>query len=222
MKRVIISITLLLFLGCSNDIKPESYDAGFKIIHSVDQSRIYKPNTDTTNYLHYRPLDIDVWYPAQATATDSTLLFRDLLGLLATRANYYTASDAGNGMTQQIAQYMCTQLKCSDTTKVLNFKTHTFKDAPPANSKFPLVIYLCSYNGMSFENYLLFEKLAEKGFVVASISSIGRYPGDMTMKYGDLMQQVDDAIASLKNFQQTGKSLKLTQPDTEISAAFPL
>jgi hypothetical protein len=36
------------------------------------------------------------------------------------------------------------------------------------------------------------------GFVVASVSSIGRFPGDMTMKKADLMEQVvDDAIAIL-------------------------
>ena len=51
---------------------------------------------------------------------------------------------------------------------------------------------------MSFENFVLFEELAKKGFVVASISSIGRFPGDMTMKNEDLLEQVNDAIASIK------------------------
>ena len=199
MKHLLLPVALLFLLSCSqtkND-KALSYEAGFKIIRSVDTSRIYKPGTDTSNYLHLRPLDIDIWYPAKSSGTDSVLLFRDILGLLEKRANYYTASNAGNGITGQIAKSLCEGFRCSDTTKLLNFKTESFKDAAPVENKFPLVIYLCAYNGMSFENFTLFEALTRKGFIVVSISSIGRYPGDMTMKKEDLLQQVDDAVASL-------------------------
>ena len=56
---------------------------------------------------------------------------------------------------------------------------------------------------MSYENFALFEALAKKGFVVVSISSIGRYPGDMTMKNEDLLEQVNDAIASLNTLKQS-------------------
>jgi predicted acyl esterase len=48
-------------------------------------------------------------------------------------------------------------------------------------------------NAMSYENYPLFESLAKKGYVVASISSIGRYPGNMTMQLKDLREQIADA-----------------------------
>lgn len=204
MENLFVSITLLFLLSCSetNIKKAASYKAGFKTIETVDKSRIYKPNTDTTNYLHYRPIDIDLWYPASLSATDTVLLFRKILGLLDKRANYYTASKAGNGLSQQIAQLFCSGFKCSDTTKLLNFKTKSFKNASFIETKFPLVIYLSAYNGMSYENFTLFEDLAKEGFTVASISSIGRYPGDMTMKKEDLMEQVNDAITSLKILKQ--------------------
>lgn len=204
MENLFVSITLLFLLSCSetNIKKAASYKAGFKTIETVDKSRIYKPNTDTTNYLHYRPIDIDLWYPASLSATDTVLLFRKILGLLDKRANYYTASKAGNGLSQQIAQLFCSGFKCSDTTKLLNFKTKSFKNASFIETKFPLVIYLSAYNGMSYENFTLFEDLAKEGFAVASISSIGRYPGDMTMKKEDLMEQVNDAITSLKILKQ--------------------
>ena len=163
---------------------------------------MYKPGTDTADYLHYRPLDIDIWYPATAAAKDTALLFRDILGLLEKRANYYTASNAGNGLTQLIAQYFCDGLQCSDSAGVLNFRTRSFKNATQTDSKFPLVIYLSAFNGMSYENFALFEALAKRGFVTVSVSSIGRYPGDMTMKNDDLMEQVNDAIASLNYLKQ--------------------
>jgi hypothetical protein len=84
MKSVLIPILILSFLSCTyikNDTV-ESYDAGFKILQTVDKSRIYKPNTGTTDYLHYRLLDIDIWYPAKVSETDSVVLFRDILSLL--------------------------------------------------------------------------------------------------------------------------------------------
>ena len=78
----IFTLLMLLFLAsCSGTTgkKSESYKAGFKTIHTVDKSRIYKQNTDTTDYLHYRPIDVDIWYPAVSSATDTTLLVNDLL-----------------------------------------------------------------------------------------------------------------------------------------------
>lgn len=202
MKNFLLLVLLFLsgFAKRKNE-KIKTYRSGFKIIHAIDKSRIYKPNTGTTDYLHFRPLDIDIWYPASPSATDTTLVFRNLLALLDERANYYTASNAGNGLSQQIAQLFCNGFKCSDSTKLLNFKTKSFKDAPSVKDKFPLIIYLSAFNGMSYENFTLFEDLASKGFVVASISSIGRFPGDMTMKKEDLMEQVNDAITSVNTLK---------------------
>ena len=205
MKNLLIPILFLSISSCA-DIKKdkiESYEAGFIIIQTIDSSRIYKPDTDTTDYLHYRPLDIDIWYPSRVSDTDSVLLFGDILGLLEKRANYYTASDSWNDITPLIAQSFCEGFKCSDSTRLLNFKTRSYINAPAISKEFPLVIYLCSFNSMSFENFILFEELARKGFVVASISSIGRYPGNMTMKKEDLFEQVNDAIASLEAIKQS-------------------
>jgi|SRR6185437_6843941 len=195
---------LLLFLmplvSCRQSKKDDatSLAAGFRIIRAVDRSRLYKPNTDTSDYLHFRPVDIDLWYPARPSAKDTALRFRDLLGLLEKRANYYTASKSAAGYTQQLAQYLCEGFKCSDPARLLNFKTASFPDAKAADGKFPLLIYLCSYNGMCYENFSLFEELAKKGFLVISVNSIGRYPGDMTMRNSDMMEQVNDALCSYK------------------------
>jgi dienelactone hydrolase len=204
MKLILLVIITITFFHCTTTAKKSTttYKAGFRTIHTVDKSRIYKPNTDTTDYLYYRPIDIDIWYPADSSATDTMLLVHDLLGLLEQRANYYTASNAGNGLAAQIAQLFCTGFKCSDSTALLHFKTNSFKNAAIPNGKFPLIVYMTAFNGMSYENYALFEALAEKGFVVVSISSIGRFPGDMTMKEADLMEQVNDAVTAINVLKQ--------------------
>jgi len=204
MKLILLLLVAITFSHCTpaDEKSTLTYKAGFKTIHIVDKSRIYKPNTDTADYLHYRPIDIDIWYPADSSATDTMLLVHDLLGLFEQRANYYTASNVGNGLAAQIAQLFCTGFKCSDSTTLLRFKTNSCKDASTSTGKFPLVIYMTAYNGMSYENYSLFEALAKKGFVVVTISSIGRFPGDMTMKEADLMEQVNDAVTALSVLKQ--------------------
>ena len=46
---------------------------------------------------------------------------------------------------------------------------------------------------MSYENYQLFESLAKNGFVVASVSSVGAHPGNMTMDSLGIYEQINDA-----------------------------
>ena len=189
-------IAAITTTGC-NQSRENHYQVGFSVSRTVDKSRVYKTNSEPNDYLHYRPLDIDVWYPAQAVSADSLLTFGDFLGLLEKRANYYTASTASTGYAGQIAGYLCAGIKCSDSTKLLAYKTRSYRNVKPAEGKFPLIVYLASYNGMGYENYALFEDWVKKGFVVMSINSIGRYPGDMTMKNADLMEQVNDALYSI-------------------------
>ena len=212
MRYLLLHTTILFLLSCSNKTKKNTgdYRAGFKTIRTVDTSRIYKPDTDTSDYWHYRSLDLDIWYPAHDSPTDSVLLFQDFLGLLEERANYYTASTAATGLTKQVAQSFCEGFKCSDPDKLLKYKTSSYKNAISADQKFPLVVYLSSFNSMCYENFALFEKLANKGYVVLSINSIGGYPGDMTMKNGDMMEQVFDAVSSLK-FLEKGDNIDFSK-----------
>ncbi|GAB3986485.1 hypothetical protein GCM10028807_04010 [Spirosoma daeguense] len=195
--RSLLFLTLLGTLACKTPDK-QPYRIGFQTYQTVDSSRIYKTGSKPTDYLHYRPLDIDVWYPAQASSGDSAMRFGDFLRLLEKRANYYTATTDATGYAAQLADYLCKGLKCSDTTRLLAYKTNSYRNSEPVGEKFPLIIYLSSYNGMGYENCNLLEAWAKQGFVVASINSIGRYPGNMTMKNADLMEQVKDALASLQ------------------------
>lgn len=194
---------LMIVIGCSQEKKTSaSYDAGVTFVHTSDTSRIFKPGTDLTDALHHRPIDLDIWYPAYHAEADTQLLVRDLFRLLETRANYYSGSKVGDGISGQFAQFFCTTFKCADSTSLLRFKTNSFKNAAAASGRFPIVVYMTAFNGMSYENFSMFESLAQKGFVVVSISSIGRFPGDMTTKKEDLMEQVYDAVAAVKELKK--------------------
>lgn len=205
-----VALTVLFVTIACSQPKQEDYPIGFNVLRTTDTSRLYKTNSKTTDYLHYRPLDIDVWYPAQAVSVDSLLTFGDFLRLLEKRANYYTASTVSTGYATQLADYLCKGMKCSDTTRLLNYKTNSYRNAQPAQGKFPLIVYLASYNGMGHENYALVEEWVKKGFVVVSINSIGRYPGDMTMKKEDLLEQVNDALYSI-NYLKSNPSIDFSK-----------
>lgn len=197
-------LTISSLFSCSNlkSEKKEEYSVGFKTIRIYDKARKYMPDVDSTHSLYFRHLDIDIWYPAQHSLNDSLLTFGNYLNLFEERINFYTASTTGNGMASKFAGMLAEGFKCSDSTCILELPTQTYKNVTPSEGNFPVVVYLASYNGMGYENYLLFETLVKKGFVVVGINSIGRFPGDMTMKKEDVMEQVHDAYAAIQYLEK--------------------
>jgi hypothetical protein len=174
------------------------YDAGYKTIILKDPGRIYKPNTPITDSLHFRPLEIDVWYPAVAQKADvDPMKYVEFVKLLEERANRFQNDTVYHNLTSELLNYIGANLQITDTSKLKQLKTNSFRDAMPVQKRFPLIIYQCSYNGMSFENVPLFEKLATNGFVVAVITSVGRYPGNMTTEPEDLIEQTEDGLFAL-------------------------
>lgn len=192
---------LLLMTGCGQDNKTSqrsadstiAYQAGYQLISFIDSSRTYKPNVAKDDRLYFRPIDIDLWYPAQSVASDSTLRFGYFLQLLQDRANFYSAPQKFDSLPITIARSFCDGFGCSQSNLLLKYPTVTFNKAKPVSEKFPLILYFASFGSMGYENYLLFELLARQGYVIACVNSIGRYPGDMTMKNADLIEQVRDA-----------------------------
>ncbi|WP_396637863.1 alpha/beta fold hydrolase [Maribacter sp. R77961] len=146
---------------------------------------------------------MDIWYPSTAKNGDR-LLFEDLYRLHEERANKYQDDNNYTGMSDEFVLYLAAGfgVEATDGKRLLKVKTESFENIPPANGKFPLVIYLAGYNGMGWESYRLLERLAEKGFVVLSISSIGTYPGDMTNGLLDTMEQVYDGEFALEELKK--------------------
>jgi hypothetical protein len=204
MKLNITIFCLILFInfhGTAQESKP--YKVGFRTIQLTDSSRTYKPNTSDTDRLHFRPLDLDIWYPSTSKIGDR-LLFEDLYRLHEERANKYQDDTDYTGMSDEFVLYLAAGfgVEATDGKRLLKVKTESFDNIPPANGKFPLVLYMAGYNGMGWESYRLLERLAEKGFVVLSISSVGRYPGDMTNGLQDTMEQVHDGDFGLQEIEK--------------------
>ena len=192
-------IVLLFFLFFSvNAIFGQIYKVGFTSIPLLDSSRVYKPNTGISDSLHFRPVELDIWYPSNEE-NDKPLLFGDLFRLFEQRAVVYQDNTDYTGLTEELAQYYVAELGIgTDAQKLLSIKTDSFLNLEITNEKHPVIFYMAGFNGMGFENYKVMEGLAGNGFIVVSIWSFGRYPGDMTNEMGDMMEQVYDAEFALK------------------------
>jgi hypothetical protein len=182
-----------------------SFKVGYKNLITVDSGRIYKQHTSTRSTLHFRPIEIDLWYPAIDPDPNSRIQYGYFLNLLQQRSNRFQDDTVYKEMTTSLVQYLSSNLNIRDTAALMQRPTASYANATPFPKRFPLLIYLCSYNGMSYENIALFEWLAAQGYCVASITSVGRYPGNMSTRLPDLMEQVSDAgfaIRYLKTAQQ--------------------
>lgn len=194
------------FFQAFSQMKAVEYTAGFTTLTLVDSLRLYKPNTSQNDLLHYRPLDLDIWYPSQ-DQKGSPLVFGDLLRLFEQRANTYQDKKKYTGITEELAVQFSVEsgLDPAYGKQLLKTSTNSYRNSVPLREEKPLVLYMAGLNGMSFENFKLFEHLAENGYVVVSISSIGSYPGDMTSKKADMLEQVYDAEAAIKALRKAGE-----------------
>ncbi len=129
------------------------------------------------------------------------MFYGDFLKLLEQRSNRFQNDTVYKSLTTNLVHYLSLNLKISDS-EIVHLKTSSYLNAEAVKQSFPLVLYMSSYNGISFENLGLFEFLASHGYIVVCITSVGRYPGNMTTKTADLMEQVNDgyfALHYLKN-----------------------
>ena len=204
MKIYILFIVSLHFLcNCfSQNTETRYYQAGFKTYKLIDSARIYKPGTPESHPLHYRPVELDVWYPS-TKKTSERLFFKDLFGLLEERAVKYQDNDDYSGLMEELALFFAIEmgLTVESGKKLLDVETDSYENAPPAQDKFPLIIYMAGFNGMGFENFKILENLAKNGYVVVSVWSMGRYPGNMTNEKEDMLAQVYDAEFALQTLK---------------------
>jgi dienelactone hydrolase len=187
-----------LFLICEATLaQSQLYEAGYESLMLTDSSRIYKPGTPQDNRLHYRPLEIDLWYPATITNPQHPIEYGQLLQLLQDRSNRFQDDTVFTNITQDLVASLCAGLNITDTAAFTHLNTKSYENAAPVHQPFPLIVYLCSFNGMSFENIHLLENLASHGYIVASITSVGRYPGNMSTDPADLWEQVKDGLFAI-------------------------
>jgi hypothetical protein len=177
--------------------------AGYRNLALTDTSRHYKPGAQPGDRLYYRPVEIDCWYPATSPASQP-IPYGEFLQLFQQRANRFQDDTIYASLAGETAQYLCAGLEIKDTASLTGLPTRSYRDASSTRGRFPLILYMCSYNGMCFENTRLFEILARRGYIIAAITSVGRYPGNMTTDPADLQEQVADGLFAINTLRKDG------------------
>jgi len=181
--------------------KPGPHGVGLKVVQQYDYSRVYRHATDDLGRPYSgeraRPLQTLVWFPA-VTHNARPMTVADYVGLLETETNF-------RGQTLS-----------SDTQELVDGMKPTFalpmwavRDAPPAEGRFPVLVYAPSFSAVSWENADLCEYLASHGYVVVSSPDMGVKTRDMTMDLNGIDAQVRD-ISFLISYAQT-------LPNTDMS-----
>ena len=193
-------VLLVFFSGtrifAQTDTREDSfnlYHVGYRSIVTTDSNRTYKPGVSISNRFYYRPVEIDLWYPALPSKSKIPIQYGVFLNLLEQRSNRFQNDTVYKTLTVELVHYLGVNLEIADSA-LIHMKTSSYLDAEAIQKPFPLILYMCAYNGMSYENIKLFEFLAAHGYIVACITSVGRYPGDMSTKPSDLMEQVNDGF----------------------------
>src|ERR1700720_3519630 len=118
----IISVTFAYTQPINKKDVSKLFSVGYENIITTDSGRIYKPNTRLTDKFYYRPVEIDVWYPAINPKSDSIIQYGELLNLLEQRSNRFQDDTVYKGLTAELVQYLSINLKISDTTKLTHLK----------------------------------------------------------------------------------------------------
>lgn len=194
---LILSGTKVFSQNINKENDPILYNVGYQNIITTDSSRTYKPAISKSDKFYYRPVEIDMWYPAINIENKSPILYGEFLNLLEQRSNRFQNDTVYKSLTTELVQYLSINLHIADTSKLTHLKTSSYLNATAIRKRFPLILYLSAYNGMSYENLDLFEWLAGHGYIVACITSVGRYPGNMSTKSADLLEQVYDGYFTI-------------------------
>jgi hypothetical protein len=198
-RHYLFFLAIIIFnQGCSTS--PEKISTGLRVYKETDSSRLFDTTAGTQAVHFYRPVKIDLFYPSSVSDSLKQLNFGEILDMYEQRMNYSTSKDSCRKTSLSIANTFAEYLGVSDPQKLIAFETGIYSDLPLPSEKFPLIIYAAGMNGSSWENPLLFDSLVSAGYIVAAVSSVGKFPGYMTAAE-DLDEQVRDIMYAKKKLK---------------------
>jgi dienelactone hydrolase len=160
-------------------LKPGPHAVGYRSFFQLDHTRQYAPEivTDPAKLPAHRPRPIlvCVWYPAQKTGA-KPMEYRQYLDVPAgdaviaafvkRLARHIPAVVSEDTVGKEPANR--TPAETAAFERLLATRTFAVKDAPPAEGRFPVIIYHPGLGGVPDDNSVLFELLASHGYLVLS------------------------------------------------------
>lgn len=148
----------------------------------------------------WRPVKIDIFYPSEEKPQRQPLTYGDFLDMYELRMDYHVPMDSSKKTSLMLAGMFAEYLHLDSPTAILKYKTAIYDDLKKPAEKLPVIIYAASMNGSSYENVFLFDSLARHGYVVAAISSVGKFPGFMSGA-ADMEEQVLDILFAARKLR---------------------
>jgi hypothetical protein len=171
------------------ELKPGPHAIGFRSVWELDFSRTYnRVFADKTTYASGkapRPILVNIWYPAEKPARVRPMPHREYLAI---ESRDPRLSKFATQLVDYNKSVICKYVMGQPAAKLSEVKRRLFdrfwatptaalRDAPPADGKFPIVVYH-SGAGSSFEdNAVLCEFLASHGYLVVG-SAFQRASGE--------------------------------------------
>jgi len=201
------------------DLSPGSYNVGFRTIFAYDLSRPSIPYSDWDGRLYQtdrkpgRQMQINVWYPAEITATDQKLFYGHYLDLMARQTDFGPidqdkirfANEQFVKKTNALGGNGSFTAEKLDRLRMLATAAHA--DPRPIAGKFPLVVF--PNGGSPAFQSIMSEFFASHGFIVAVGALKGRNGLSEEISPRGIETAVDD-LGFLIN-----EVLKIEQADAE-------
>ena len=155
------------------DLRPGSYGVGFKSVFRYDNSRTWKSTRSYSGAfspdVDGRPIQISVWYPANAGPSDKRMTFADYVDQSAPQ-NF---TQLNGIMKQRSRDDAASSVPRSELSALQSLTMNAYRNAQPAAGRFPVVLYFAGLSAPINSNAIMAEYLASHGYIVASISLIG-------------------------------------------------
>lgn len=188
---------VIVFAGCKP--KPvEPLYVGLQVYKMYDSTRSFDTTKTAAN--KYRPVKIDVFFPSAQRPVTPGLTYGDIMNMYEQRFNFNTPLDTCKKTSAMFAKMFADYLHVNPPNKLLSYKLSVYNGLALPNEKHPLIIYAAGMNGSTWDNPVLFDSLASNGYIVAAVSSVGKYPGFMSSPV-DLDEQVRDILFAIKQMK---------------------
>lgn len=193
-----IVTSIIVIAGCKNT-PPKPVFAGLTVYKNYDSSRTFDTTRGSKNI--YRPVKIDVFYPSTQQPAKPGLTYGDIMDMYEQRFNFDTPPDSCHKTTLMFARMFCNYFHVNSVDRFLNYRFTIYRGLALPEEKHPLIIYAAGMNGSAWDNPVLFDSLANSGYVVASVSSVGKYPGYMSDPV-DMNEQVQDILYTIRQMKK--------------------
>ena len=161
------------------DLQIGKHSVGFKIINAVDYSRGHSRQLnfkgERINDNPFRPIQINVWYPASPKTNDTKMLVKDYYYIKAQVSHPRTLSSQEKDEIDSRSPTYSNTITPSDRDKLLNLSTDAFYGIEPEKNNYPVLILLSL---SPTDTHILSEYFASHGYVVLSVpfhKEVGNY-----------------------------------------------